>query len=169
MAKKEEEEFNYIVRIQNTELNGSKNIPYALTKIKGISQRTAFAIVDKAGVPRNIKLGNLDEKGIEKLEKTIDNFPESAADWMKNRRRSPGTGIDTHLFSTDVVTTLREDINFERKIRSYRGIRHERGLKVRGQRTKAHPRKGLAVGVSRTRIKQQREIKEKEGKQKEGK
>jgi small subunit ribosomal protein S13 len=44
---------------------------------------------------------------------------------------------------------LREDINLLRKIRSYRGIRHERGLKVRGQRTKSTGRRGLVVGVIR--------------------
>ena len=44
---------------------------------------------------------------------------------------------------------LRDDINVMKKIRSYRGIRHERGLPVRGQRTRAHGRVGLALGVSR--------------------
>jgi small subunit ribosomal protein S13 len=36
-----------------------------------------------------------------------------------------------------------------KKIRSYRGVRHEMGLRVRGQRTKTHGRVGLALGVSR--------------------
>jgi small subunit ribosomal protein S13 len=40
-----------------------------------------------------------------------------------------------------------EDINILKKIRGYRGIRHENGQKVRGQRTKAHGRTGLTVGV----------------------
>jgi small subunit ribosomal protein S13 len=43
----------------------------------------------------------------------------------------------------------REDINTMKKIRSYVGIRHERGHKVRGQRTKSTGRKGLTVGVKR--------------------
>ena len=152
-----EEEFKYIVRIQNTELDGSKKIPFALTKVNGINRRVAVALVDKAELSRDVKLGNLDDKSIEKLENTIDNFAGDTVDWMKNRRKSPGTGTDIHLFSTDVVTALRDDINFERKIRSYRGMRHERGLRVRGQRTRAHPRKGLAVGVERSRIRQQQE------------
>jgi small subunit ribosomal protein S13 len=36
-----------------------------------------------------------------------------------------------------------------KKIRAYRGLRHERGLKVRGQRTKSTGRRGSTVGVSR--------------------
>jgi small subunit ribosomal protein S13 len=42
-----------------------------------------------------------------------------------------------------------EDINILRKIRCYRGIRHETGQKVRGQRTKSTGRTGITVGVKR--------------------
>ena len=42
-----------------------------------------------------------------------------------------------------------EDINLMKKIRSYKGIRHERGQKVRGQRTKSTGRTGTTVGVKR--------------------
>jgi small subunit ribosomal protein S13 len=42
-----------------------------------------------------------------------------------------------------------EDINLMRKIRCYKGIRHETGQKVRGQRTKSTGRTGLTVGVKR--------------------
>ena len=46
---------------------------------------------------------------------------------------------------------LRDEINILKKIRSYRGIRHERGLPVRGQRTRANSRTGLTLGVSKKR------------------
>ena len=52
----------------------------------------------------------------------------------------------------DLPLKLGEDIDLLRKIRSYRGIRHERGLRVRGQRTKATGRRGLVVGVMRKKI-----------------
>ncbi|HML26809.1 MAG TPA: 30S ribosomal protein S13, partial [Methanomethylovorans sp.] len=45
--------------------------------------------------------------------------------------------------------TLREDLNTLKKIRCYRGIRPERGLKVRGQRTKSTGRRGSTIGVSK--------------------
>jgi len=42
-----------------------------------------------------------------------------------------------------------------RETRSWKGERHARGLKVRGQRTKTTARKGRSVGVSRARVRQQ--------------
>ena len=54
---------------------------------------------------------------------------------------------------TDIDMRLRDEINIMKKIRSYRGIRHERGLPARGQRTRANNRKGLSLGVSKKREK----------------
>ncbi len=59
------------------------------------------------------------------------------------------TGENRHLFSQDVALVNEEDINLMRKIRCYRGIRHETGQKVRGQRTKSTGRTGTTVGVKR--------------------
>jgi small subunit ribosomal protein S13 len=50
---------------------------------------------------------------------------------------------------TDLVLTQREEMDIIRKTRSYRGIRHERGLRVRGQKTRSTGRRGATVGVSR--------------------
>ncbi len=47
------------------------------------------------------------------------------------------------------MMTVDDDINLLKKIRAYRGIRHETGQKVRGQRTKSTGRTGLIVGVKR--------------------
>ena len=68
-----------------------------------------------------------------------------------NRRKDCYTGKDLHLIGADIDLTKREDINRLKKIRAYRGIRHELGLPVRGQRTRANGRRGLALGVSRRR------------------
>jgi ribosomal protein uS4 len=53
------------------------------------------------------------------------------------------------LLGPDVVLSKDEDVNLMRKIRCYRGIRHETGQKVRGQRTKSTGRTGTTVGVKR--------------------
>jgi len=45
-----------------------------------------------------------------------------------------------------------EDINLMKKVRSYKGVRHDRGLRVRGQRSRSTGRKGKTVGVSRASI-----------------
>jgi small subunit ribosomal protein S13 len=69
--------------------------------------------------------------------------------WMLNRQKDLVTGENKHLLGQDILLTLREDLNTLKKIRCYRGIRHERGLKVRGQRTKSTGRRGSTIGVSK--------------------
>ncbi len=153
MAKKveEESEFKYIVRIAATDVDGSKPVRYALTQVKGVGNTMAKLIAQYAGVDEHIKIGNLSDDDIEKINDTIAKINEWAPPWMKNRRKDRDTGEDKHLIGSDIDLVRREDINLLKKIRSYRGIRHEKGLPVRGQRTRANKRSGLTVGVSRRR------------------
>jgi small subunit ribosomal protein S13 len=152
-AKKKEhdENFNYIVRIANTDINGERSVVQGLTQIKGIGRHMAVFIADTAGINRNLKFGNLAEPDIQKLKEALENIDEYAPAWMLNHRKDLYTGEDIHLISTDVATRLRDDVNLMKMIRSYRGVRHELGLKVRGQRTSSNGRKGLALGVSKRR------------------
>ena len=57
------------------------------------------------------------------------------------------SGNDIHILGPELDMRKQEDINILKKIRCYRGIRHEKGQMVRGQRTKSHGRSGLTVGV----------------------
>ncbi|PNX45723.1 MAG: 30S ribosomal protein S13, partial [Thermoplasmata archaeon M11B2D] len=143
--------FNYIVRIVNTDINGENNIVQGLTQIKGIGRHMATFIADTAGVDRKIKFGNLPEPEIERLKEVLENLDEYAPTWMLNYRKDMYTGENIHLISTDITSRLRDDINMMKMIRSYRGVRHELGLKVRGQRSSSNGRKGLALGVSKRR------------------
>ena len=59
----------------------------------------------------------------------------------------PTTGETHHFFGADLDTARRDDVNRMKMIRSYRGVRHERGQKVRGQRTRSNGRTGMAAGV----------------------
>ncbi len=147
--KEHDENFNYIIRVVNTDINGENNIVQGLTQIKGIGRHMATFIADTAGVDRKLKFGNLPETEIEKLKEVLENIDEYAPSWMLNYRKDVYTGEDTHLISTDVTSRLRDDINMMKMIRSYRGVRHEYSLKVRGQRTSSNGRKGLALGVSK--------------------
>jgi small subunit ribosomal protein S13 len=150
VKKKEHgENFNYIVRLVNTDINGEKNIVQGLTEITGIGRHLAVLIADNAGVDRKIKFGDLPEPQIEKIKEIIENIDEYAPTWMLNHQKDYYSGEDLHLISTDVTTQLRDDINMMKMIRCYRGVRHELGLKVRGQRTSSNGRKGLALGVSK--------------------
>ena len=106
-------------------------------------------VADTAGIDRNVLIGDLTEAQIEKIKEVISNLNKTAPGWMLNHRRDYETGENFHFVSTDIDVRLRDDINIMKKIKSYRGVRHEMGLPVRGQRTKAHGRVGLALGVSR--------------------
>ena len=147
-------DFKYIVRFSNTDVDGEKNIVYGLTSVKGIGVKIANLIAVETGINRNMKIGDLTDTQIEKIQENIDNVSSNAPDWMLNHRKDYETGQDVHLISSDIDMKLRDEINIMKKIRSYRGIRHERGLTVRGQRTRANNRKGLSLGVSKKRVKE---------------
>ena len=153
MAKKkdniEADEIKHIVRVANTDLDGKKSVQYSLTGIKGINRRSARIISDLSGVDPTATIGYLDDEQIEAMRKTVDNIESILPTWMLNRRKDPLTGNDQHIFGTDVLLVKREDLNTLKKTRSYKGIRHERGHKVRGQRTRSTGRRGLSVGVKR--------------------
>ena len=153
-AKKKEarkDDFRYIVRIANTDLGGEKTVVHALTQIKGVGYHMAIVIADAANVDRNIKMGDLSDSQIGKINQVLENLNTTTPGWMLNHRKDYDTGTDIHLISSDVERKLRDDINVLKMIRSYRGIRHESGLPARGQRTRANSRKGLAMGVSKKR------------------
>ena len=142
-------DFKYIVRLSNTDINGEKNVIYGITTVKGIGLHMASLITDKTGINRYMKIGDLSDDQIEKLQNAIDNISQNAPKWMLNHRKDYDTGKNIHLIGNEIVIRLRDEINIMKKIRSYKGIRHERGLPVRGQRTRSNNRKGLALGVSR--------------------
>jgi len=59
-----------------------------------------------------------------------------------------------HLVTSDLIFYVRNDIEREKKIKSWRGVRHSLGLKVRGQRTRTTGRTGVTVGVRRSKAAQ---------------
>lgn len=143
-------EFKGIVRIFGTDLRGDRTLELALTGIKGIGIMMARAIAHIIDVSPQEKLGNLPDDKIEEIEEVINHpHDHELPSWMLNRRRDYVTGRDIHIVGADLIISLREDLNRLRKIRSYRGIRHELGLPVRGQRTKSTFRTGRTLGVSR--------------------
>ena len=143
------EDFRYIVRIANTDLDGEKTVVHGLTGVKGVGMHMSTLVADTAGIDRYAKIGDLSDAQIEKIKETLENLEKNAPGWMLNHRKDYDTGEDIHLISSNIDMRLRDEINIMKKIRSYKGIRHESGLPVRGQRTRAHGRSGLAMGVSR--------------------
>ncbi|MBU2565399.1 MAG: 30S ribosomal protein S13 [Candidatus Thermoplasmatota archaeon] len=163
---KQKEDFNYIVRIAEVDLDGNRSVGYAMTKIKGIGARVAGAIADNAKIDRCRKIGTLNEEEIERLNEVIKNLPKYVPIWMLNRQCDISTGGNVHLTGYDMDMAIKEDINLMKKIRCYKGIRHETGQRVRGQRTRAHGRTGLTVGVTRKVLMEA--AKKKKGEEKKG-
>ena len=144
-----EHDIKYIVRIGQTDLDGKKSVQYALTGLKGIGIRTARILAQSANINPYDDLGYLDDQQIERLKESAADFTQYIPAWMFNYRKSPVSGKDQHLLGSQLDLMLREDLNRMKKTRSYKGIRHERGHKVRGQRTKSTGRRGAIVGVQR--------------------
>lgn len=153
MKKQEDEnpDFQFLVRIVNTDIDGHMPLYLALPRIKGVGRRVSIRIVDHLGFDRKARIGDLSEEEIERIKVAIENIHEILPNWMMNRQKDFDTGDDMHMAASEVQMARRDDINRLKKIRCYKGIRHERGHKVRGQRLKSNGRTGLVLGVSRKR------------------
>jgi len=143
-----DEDIRYFVRIGQTDLDGTKTVERALNGIDGIGRRAARLIAEAAEVDRTATLGRLDDDVIEDVVGAVESFADHAPDWLANRQNDFYTGETTHVTGNQVELTRNQDVNRMRMIRSYKGIRHERGQKVRGQRTKSTGRTEGTIGVN---------------------
>ena len=142
-------EFKYIVRIAGTDIPGEQRLAYALPSVRGIGQRMSHALITDLGLDPRRPAGELDDDDVVRLEEAVTGAAQRVPGWLTNRQRDYDTGDNLHEVSIDLRLTLEEDINRLKKIKSYRGVRHASGHKVRGQRTYSNGRRGLALGVSR--------------------
>jgi len=112
-----------MVRIAGVDLPNNKRIEVALTYIYGIGSSSARKILDETGVDPDLRMHELSDEDVNKVRRVIE------SDYK-------------------VEGALRTEVSMNIKrlmdIGSYRGIRHRRGLPVRGQRThtNARTRKG---------------------------
>ncbi|MGM1049647.1 small subunit ribosomal protein S13 [Paenibacillus uliginis N3/975] len=108
-----------MARIAGVDLPRDKRVEIALTYIFGIGKTTSQKIIKEAGINPDTRVRDLTEDEVGKLRETID------------------TGVK-------VEGDLRREISLNIKrlteIGCYRGVRHRRGLPVRGQRTKTNAR-----------------------------
>jgi small subunit ribosomal protein S13 len=117
-----------MARISGVDLPREKRVDIGLTYVYGIGRASALSILSKAGIDGAIRVKDLSEEHIVKIREIIQNGFQVEGDLRKT-------------FS----------MNIKRLIDSgtYRGLRHRKGLPVRGQRTKtnARTRKGRRSGV----------------------
>ncbi|KAG6014070.1 ribosomal 40S subunit protein S18B [Claviceps pusilla] len=146
----EKTNFQFILRLLNTNVDGKQKVMYALTKIKGVGRRYSNLVCKKADVDLNKRAGELTSEELERIVTIIQNPTQyKIPTWFLNRQRDIVDGKDSQILANGVDSKLREDLERLKKIRAHRGLRHYWGLRVRGQHTKTTGRRGRTVGVSK--------------------
>ena len=146
-------EFQHIIRIAGTDLEGTLLLVHALSKINGVGMTLANAITRKADINPNQRVGYLTETDKTKLEDIINNpTKHGIPTYMLNRQKDIDTGENRHLIGADLTLQIKTDIEGMKNQKSWRGFRHAYGLRVRGQHTRTTGRKGKAVGVKKKEL-----------------
>merc|ERR1712165_334823 len=144
------ENFQHILRVMNTNIDGKRNIMFAMTAIKGIGRRYANIVLKKADIDQTKRAGELSEEEIDKIVTIMSNPRQyKIPDWCLNRQKDIKDGKTGQMMSNMLDNKLREDLERLKKIRAHRGLRHYWGVRVRGQHTKTTGRRGRTVGVSK--------------------
>ena len=107
-----------MARISGVELDDNLKVDYALTRIKGIGWALSTKILDSLKIDSSKRIKDLTSEEISKIVSKMDKYPTEG----------------------DLMRKVREDIARLRATGSYKGMRHTRGLPVRGQRTKTNAR-----------------------------
>jgi small subunit ribosomal protein S13 len=118
-----------MARIAGVDLPRDKKVEIGLTYIYGIGRHAAQTIIEKAGIDANLRIRDLTDADVNKIRGVIER---------------------DHKVEGALRTEVAMNIKRLMDIGSYRGIRHRRGLPVRGQRThtnartKKGPRRAIA-------------------------
>lgn len=108
-----------MARLSGVDLPRNKRVEIALTYIFGIGRPRAKLICEEAGIPQSLRTDNLTDEMVAKIRSVIEGRFKVEGDL----RREVGQSIKRLM-----------DLN------CYRGIRHRKGLPVRGQRTRSNAR-----------------------------
>jgi len=106
-------------RIVGVDIPNEKAIWIALTYIYGIGRHTSEEILKEAKIDKNVKAGKLTEDELSRITQIIDR---------------------NYVVGGQLRRQITQNINRLRDINCYRGIRHRKGLPVRGQRTRTNAR-----------------------------
>ncbi len=108
-----------MARIAGIDLPRNKRIEVALTYIFGVGRSTSQQILSQAGIDFNTRSDNLTEEEVSKIRKVIDSDCKVEGDLRR-----------------EVTMNIKRLMD----LGCYRGLRHRRGLPVRGQKTKTNAR-----------------------------
>lgn len=127
-----------MARIAGVDIPNEKKSEVALAYIRGIGRSLARKVLAQAGVSPEIRVKDLTEEQVGKIREAIE----------KGGYRVEG----------ELAAEVASNIKRLKEIASYRGLRHERGLPVRGQRTRTNARtrrgrkRATVAGTSRAAI-----------------
>jgi len=107
-----------MARLSGIEMKDNDRVIYALTRINGIGWSTAKKIMKDVKIDESKRMKELGPDELSKLSEKIEEYPVEG----------------------DLVRQIRGNIQRLKEIGSYRGMRHNRNLPVRGQRTKTNAR-----------------------------
>lgn len=161
--KKEEkvdESLRGIVRIAGKDIKGQTPIKSALLRVRGFGHTTAKlaseVISREMGIAPDTKVGTFSDEQIERIDAILGSMHKHGVPkFLLNRQKDFDSGEDMHVIMNDLIFAIRQDIEREKKLYTWRGYRHAYGQKVRGQRTKNTGRHGMALGVLRKSLQQQ--------------
>ena len=108
-----------MARISGVDLPREKRVEIGLTHIYGIGRVSSNRILEAAGVDPNTRVKDLTNEEVQKISAVID---------------------ETQLVEGDLRREIAMNIKRLQEIGCYRGIRHRKGLPVRGQKTKTNAR-----------------------------
>ena len=109
-----------MARISGVDLPRDKRIEIGLTYVYGIGRATSYRLLKEAGVNPDTRVRDLTDEEVGKIRDTID--------------------ADSILIEGDLRREIAINIKRLQEIGCYRGIRHRKGLPVRGQKTKTNAR-----------------------------
>ncbi|CEM25791.1 unnamed protein product [Vitrella brassicaformis CCMP3155] len=143
------QDFQHILRVLNTNVDGKQKVQFAVTAIRGVGRRISNLACKKADIDLNKRAGELSAEEINRIVMILQNPLEfKIPKWFLNRQRDIKDGTFKQLVSNQLDASLRDDLERMKKMRLHRGLRHYWGIPVRGQHTKTTGRHGKTVGVA---------------------
>ncbi|KAK4370690.1 hypothetical protein RND71_010165 [Anisodus tanguticus] len=125
------EDFQHILRVQNTNVDGKQKIMFAMTSIKGIGRRFANIACKKADIDMSKRAGELSADEIDSLMTIVANPRQfKIPDWFLNRQKDYKDGKFSQVTSNALDMKLRDDLERLKKIRLAQ--ENELGLLPRG-------------------------------------
>merc|ERR1711976_790325 len=129
--------FQHILRMCNTNVDGRQKVMFALTAIRGIGRRFSNIICKKCDIDLEKRAGELSTDEINKLVAVISNpLQFKIPAWILNRQRDVKDGKTSQKYANFLDQSIREDLERMKRVRLHRGLRHYWGIRVRGQHTK---------------------------------